>query len=180
MANFLTQDDLTNWGPELVDFSQRAAAHALGPHLENLQRETAELRRRNVEQRLSELVPNWREIDSNPNWKRWLAGQDALSGQQRQQLLEAAIARGEAHRVVGFFNGFLRGEGGTGSHHRQQQMRPRQSAASKIYSRDEIAKLYSQHRQGRYSPEQWSRLERDIIQAGAEGRIAGALDIAGK
>jgi hypothetical protein len=50
-----------------------AAAHAVAPHLQELERQNAELRnhlaqevRRNLDQRLAEAVPNFREIDSRP------------------------------------------------------------------------------------------------------------------
>jgi len=36
MASYLTQEDVQNFGHELVDFSQRAAVHAVAPHLQEL------------------------------------------------------------------------------------------------------------------------------------------------
>ena len=46
MANYLTQEDVQNYGSDLVDFAQRAAAHAVAPHLQNLEQQNAELQRR--------------------------------------------------------------------------------------------------------------------------------------
>src|SRR5262245_38917979 len=43
---FLTRADIDNYGSDLVDFAQRAAAHAMAPHLESLNAENAELRQR--------------------------------------------------------------------------------------------------------------------------------------
>ena len=33
MSNYLTQDDVDNYGPELIDVTQRAALQAVTPHL---------------------------------------------------------------------------------------------------------------------------------------------------
>jgi exonuclease VII large subunit len=83
-----------------------AAAHAVAPHLQELERQNAELRnhlarevRRNLDQRLAEAVPNFREIDRDPRWLQWLTGRDALSGQIRQQLLDDAVAKGNAGQL---------------------------------------------------------------------------------
>lgn len=95
---------------------------AVAPHLQELERQNAELRnhlarevRRNLDQRLAEAVPNFREIDRDPPWLQWLTGRDALSGQIRQQLLDDAVAKGNAGRVIAFFRGFLQ-EAAAGRH----------------------------------------------------------------
>jgi hypothetical protein len=58
-----------------VDFAQRAAAHAMAPHLQDLAHQNAELQRqlavearRNLDQRLERAVPNFREVDRDPRW----------------------------------------------------------------------------------------------------------------
>jgi len=73
------------------EMKSAAAAHAVAPHLQELERQNAELRnhlarevRRNLDQRLAEAVPNFREIDRDPRWLQWLTGCNALSGQIRQ------------------------------------------------------------------------------------------------
>jgi hypothetical protein len=92
MTDYLTQADVSNCGHDLVDFSQRAAVHALSPHLQQLQQQNAQLQRqlavearRNLDQRVERAVPNYREIDRNPQWHRWLLGIDELirSGRSR-------------------------------------------------------------------------------------------------
>ena len=104
------------------EMKSAAAAHAVAPHLQELERQNAELRnhlarevRRNLDQRLAEAVPNFREIDRDPRWLQWLTGCNALSGQIRQQLLDDAVAKGNAGRVIAFFRGFLQ-EAAAGRH----------------------------------------------------------------
>ena len=100
-----------------------AAAHAVAPHLQELERQNAELRnhlarevRRNLDQRLAEAVPNFREIYRGQRWLQWLTVRDALSsGQIRRQLLDDAVAKGNAGRVIAFFRGFLQ-EAAAGRH----------------------------------------------------------------
>jgi hypothetical protein len=50
----------------------------------------------------------------------------------------------------------------------------------RIYTRDEVARLLDPRRRGKKSDVEWERLQREIIAAGREGRIRGALDIGGK
>lgn len=55
-------------------------------------------------------VPNWREINDNPEFIRWLRLQDPYSGAIRHALLTAAWERNDTPRVLAFFKGFLNEE----------------------------------------------------------------------
>src|SRR5580765_2130699 len=75
--SYLTQEDVQNYGNELIDVTQRAALHAVAPHLQEIERQNAELRerlareaRRNLDQQVEIAVPNYREIDRDPRWHR--------------------------------------------------------------------------------------------------------------
>src|SRR5262245_2340697 len=118
MANYLTAADVQNYGSELVDFAQRAAAHAVSPQIDALRQDNLKLRRRlatesrrNLDMAVERAVPNYREIDADPRWHSWLVQIDPLTGQMRQQLLNAAVAAGDANRVRAFFNGFVQQHG---------------------------------------------------------------------
>jgi hypothetical protein len=176
MANYLTQTDVENYGSDLVDFAQRAAAHAVAPQIQNLQQQNAELHerlakesRRGLDARVAAALPNYREIDRDPNWHNWLLQTDSLSGIQRQMLLNDAIANSDAVRVVSFFRQFMR-ENGTGG---QTSAAPARSSGKPVYTRAQIAELYSRHRKGAYAGREaeWARQEEDIFAAGREGRI---------
>jgi hypothetical protein len=206
--SYLTEQDVQNYGGDLVDFTQRAAVHAVAPHLQQISQENAMLQkrlaeeaRRNLDQRVEMAVPNYRDIDRDPRWHRWLLGVDVLSGRVRQTLLDEAIAAAQAPRVISFFRGFLQEEQATGhiasAPGSQQPAAPREAAIplaslaapgrarpatggdtsfppdKPIYTRAQIAQLYRMHQKGAYTGREaeWARQDADIIAAGREGRI---------
>jgi hypothetical protein len=187
--DYLTQADLQNYGPELVDFSQRAAVHAVAPQLAQLGQQSQELMQRlqretraRLDREVEAAVPNYREIDNDPAWHQWLRQVDPYNGRIRQELLNDAIAAGSATRVVAFFRGFMREHGSQttpvfdwGPGQVLERTRPRPQG--RIYSRDEVKRLYELHRKGKFAgrEDQWARLEHEIIRAGREGRILGGL-----
>ena len=92
-----------------------------GAPAEEIEQQNAELQRRlaqdarvRLDQAVEMAVPNYREIDRDPRWHRWLLGIDVLSGRVRQQLLNEAISSASAPRVISFFRGFLNEEAATG------------------------------------------------------------------
>jgi hypothetical protein len=204
---YLTPADEQNYGPELIELTQRAALQVVQPKLMQLEAENAELRRRQageqrriLDQQVEIAVPDFREVDRNPRWHRWLLGIDVLSGRVRQQLLNEAISAGAAPRVISFFNGFKQEEAATGHSGPgaapQLANAPRDAAISlvslaspgrrpatggetslppekPIYTRAQIAQLYRQHQKGAFvgREAEWNRLELDFIAAANEGRI---------
>ena len=128
-----------------------------------------------LDQEVAAAVPNYEEIDRDPRWHQWLLGIDPLNGRMRQELLNAAIAARNAWRVAAFFNGFLglhAVDGGRAPGRRG----PAQIDANKSYTRSQIKALYEQHRKGTLVGDRWDQIERDIIRAGAEGRVIGTED----
>ena len=205
---FLTERDEQNYGRDLLNMSQRAALHTIAPHLDQLARENSDLRqrlakqdRRAMDNAVELAVPNYREVDRNPRWHRWLLGIDVLSGRVRQTLLNEAISAGSAPRVISFFKSFLAEEVATG--HEQASTTqlapsaPREASLSlaslaapgrarpatggdaswptdkPVYTRAQIKQLYEQHRRGAYTGREaeWARLEADIFAAQREGRF---------
>lgn len=193
MPQYLTSDDVQNYGSDLVDFAQRAAANALAPAVQvleqqnnNLQRQIARETRARLDAALEAAIPNFREIDASPEWLRWLGQKDSLSGRTRQDLLNEACSAGAANRVIGFFRAFLQEQAASPAaraHHRGSgDSRSSAPPAGKIYTRAEIARLYAQHLRGAYRGREatWAEQEADIIAAGREGRISGGVDVFGK
>jgi hypothetical protein len=118
---YITEQDVQNYGPELLDFTQRAATQAVAPQLQNLQQQNIELQQRlaqearhRLDQAVAYAVPNYLEIDRDPRWHNWLLGIDVYSRRVRQQLLNEAIATANAPHVIQFFKGFLTEEAATG------------------------------------------------------------------
>jgi hypothetical protein len=207
-VTYLTEQDVQTYGTELIDLTQRAAVQALAPQLQQIQEDNARLRqrlaqeaRRNLDQRVAVLVPNYREIDRNPRWHQWLLGVDILAGRVRQTLLNEAISAADAPRVSSFFKGFLNEEAATG--HSAPAPSSFQAAAPKepalnlaslaapgrarpanggdpnlptekpIYTRAQISQLYNMERRGAYMGREaeWARQEADIFAAQREGRV---------
>jgi hypothetical protein len=159
----------------------------MAPHLQNLSAENAELQRRlsqesrhRLDAQLAQAVPNYRDIDQDPRWHRWLLGTNSLTGQVRQAELNDAIASGSFARVRAFFNGFLQQHQEQGApavqHASAQHTGRRRPPQGRTYTRAQVAQLYDQHRRGAYRgrEDEWRRQEADIIAAGREGRILGA------
>jgi hypothetical protein len=205
---YLTEQDVQNYGGDLIDFTQRAAVQAVAPHLQRLEDENAELKqrlareaKRVLDQIVSAAVPNYLEVDRDPRWHHWLLGIDLYSGRVRQELLNDAIATGNASRVISFFRGFLAEEVATG-HIEPAQSSPAASAPREpavqlatlaapgrdrpagggvtslppdkpIYTRTQLRELYSAFRKGAYvgREAEWKRIDSDIIAAGREGRV---------
>jgi hypothetical protein len=70
VANYLTEQDVRDYGSELLDVSQRAALHAVAPHLMSLEQQNAELQRRlakearhRLDQQVAAAVPDYQTID---------------------------------------------------------------------------------------------------------------------
>lgn len=153
--NFITDQDVQNYGSDLVDFTQRAAAQYVAPHLQRLERENEQLRRQQalearklLDERVEQAVPNYREIDQNPRWHNWLRLPDMLSGRIRQHWLNEAIAAANAPRVISFFRQFLAEEHATG------QLEPAQipAAPSAMPTREPAIPLASLAAPGRSRP----------------------------
>jgi hypothetical protein len=183
--NYLTREDVQNYGHELIAFAQRAAAQYAAPHLQRVEQENEQLRRQmaiqtraRLDADLAAAVPNYMEIDADPRWLQWLSETDPLTGAPRQQVLDDAVAAGSAPRVIAFFNTFQQQHGGAA-----RPARSRAGLASgqqQVYTRDQIKQLYEAHRTGKLQGEQWAQIEQQIIAAGREGRVAGALEPRGR
>src|SRR5215467_9586932 len=123
MPDYLTQADRQNFGDELIDLAQRSAMHAVSPHLQQLEEQNSELRNRlaretkkNLDLALEREGIPWQQINQSPRFLVWLEGKDTLSGCVRQTLLNDAVAKGDAARVINFFRGFMAEEGVAGQH----------------------------------------------------------------
>jgi hypothetical protein len=187
-TSYLTQADVDNYGHDVIDFAQRAAAQAVAPDLVRLQQETERLRqnqarqsRQALDQAVAMAVPNFREIDRDPRWHEWLRGTHDLSGRSRQQWLNDAVNHGDAARVIQFFRGFLQQAGAAGPHqYQQQQSYPAYRATAggrPVYSRADIEKAHRDYMRGAYRGREfeYQKLSNEFIRAAREGRIADAI-----
>jgi len=193
MSTYLTREDEQNFGPELLDVAIRAARHGLGPEIERLHAENEELRdevsrtaKMGIDQYLDVHVPNWRQVNVDPRFHQWLLMPEPYSGIVRDRLLKDAAHAANAPRVAGFFQGFLREAGGAGQAPvgpapagQAPQRTRRAPSGQRLYSRDEITRMWALRRQGKIDDQAWARWEHELCRASAEGRVRGALGIDG-
>jgi hypothetical protein len=182
MLQLLTAQDEENYGPELLDMSKRAALEALAPELQRLHADNQRLRgmaqrsqHLEIERALDQSGIDWRSVYSDPRFAEWLSLPDPYNGTIRSQLLRQAVAAGDAHRVVRFYRGFLGEVGRTPAGQRGGSNPRRTTPSGTIYTRPQIRSLYEQRARNAISDAKWGPLEADIIKAGAEGRVVGAV-----
>lgn len=138
---------------------------------------------------LTSAVPNWRDINSNQDFHKWLLDVDPLTGLTRQTYLEDAQRNLDVRRVAAFFATWdgmnspsvaQPHRSATGSQ-LDKQVAPGRSrggsapaaATSKTYSSQDIAKFFDDVRKGVYRGKEAERdrIERDIFAAQRENRI---------
>jgi len=183
----LTRQDLDNFGPELLDVAQRAARHAIGPELQQLHDENQQLQdqlnsatKTTIDQYLDANVPNWRQINNDERFHGWLLQPEPYSGIIRDRLLKDAVAAANAPRVASFFKGFLAASGqAPASPAPAGRTSRRAPSGAPIYTRAQINQMWSMRRKGEINDQEWARWEHELVAAGREGRIVGALGIDG-
>lgn len=120
----LKDEEIDDYGEELVSVMKRAAREEIAPELERLQTENAQLKahvgaadktragdaREAVFDALNatEGLEDWMDINESPEYLRWLQGVDVYSGMSRQDMLSDAFKANDAARVVTFFKGYLK------------------------------------------------------------------------
>jgi hypothetical protein len=191
--SYLTRQDVDNFGHEIIDLIQRGSRQAMAPILDRLEERDEQLReglqraaKTAIDHALDTAVPNWREVNQDPRWFDWLNSPEPYSGYRRQDLLNDATAKGDAGRVIVIFKGFIAAAGGQPA----QSTQPGQPAwampnyppapsSGRQISRDQILQMASLRRKGQINDADWARWERELIAAGRERRIRGALDADG-
>lgn len=209
---FLKEEEITEYGADLIDVVRRVAREELFPvvrQMMNLEQNSTNLRtgltnvsksmaqsaRKTIYTTLAESVPNWEAINKEPAFYSWLGEVDAYAGRKRGEMLKEAFAANDAARVVRFFQGFLT-ENASVAQEMEPTPTPRTTRASlsemvapgrprggpaasdqvgkKMWSQGEVRQFYSDVQKGRYKTDEKLKLklERDIIAAANEGRIA--------
>ncbi len=123
----VTPEEENDYGTEFLGVVGKKAKEELTPEIKALRAKIAELEgrvqgvtssvvqdaREKMYQTLDSQLPNWRELNSNPEFLSWLNLPDAYSGAIRKELLNAAYQRNDALRVAAFFKGFISDEAAT-------------------------------------------------------------------
>jgi len=134
-------------------------------------------------------VPDWRTINTEPNFISWLQEMDGVSGDTRQNHLDLAADSLNATKAINIFKAFndsrSANEVTTQVQQQQQQNIERQTQPDNVtiaaptteqkrsYTRADIRTFYKDVALGRYSPADKAQIEADIFAAPAEGRVIG-------
>ena len=113
----VSEQDLVDYGEDLVDFIRRvakaeaaSATEGLTPKIQEIQGQVRQSSQRqatnSVYSKLDHDVQDWREINKSPEFLDWLATRDPYAGDFRKNLLAQAFENGDADRVVAFFKGY--------------------------------------------------------------------------
>jgi hypothetical protein len=206
----VTPEEEQDYGSELLGVVGRKAKEELTPEIKALKSQIAQLQgqlqgvaqqsqlsaREKMYQSLDDQVPNWRDLNSDPEFLSWLNLPDMYSGAIRKELLNAAYQRSDAARVAAFFKGFIADEAATNPVGQVSERpavenskrpsleslaapgRAKTAAASApvekpYFTRAEISKFFSEVNRGVYRgrDEEKGRIEKQIFDAQREGRI---------
>jgi len=185
--SYLTQDDLNNFGPEILDVIQRGSRQAMAPILDRLEERNellndrlAQVTQDNLHRQVVAAVPRWSEINQDPRWLAFLREVEPLNGVSRQALLDRAVREGRASSVIALFQDFQKAAAGQPAQPGQPawatpNYRPAQSSG-RIYTRQQILDQASKRRRGEIDDKAWARWEVELCRASREGRIAGGLN----
>jgi len=164
------------------------------PRVEQIAANHAKSRDQQFWTELGSYVPQWANINEDPDFRSWLLEVDPLTGLTRQVYLEDAQRNLDARRVANFFNSWSGSSGAVSAQVAQpsrkvqaseldMQIAPGRgrSAAPAVsntvtYSPLDIRKFFDDVRSGKYKGKEAERdrLERDIFAAQREGRIVAA------
>lgn len=115
-VNLVTDDDRQEFGDELIEVQRKVAREEtadLIARFEALEAENAQLKQQlddtgarvvtaSFEQRLTQLVPDFAEINVDPRWINWLNEEDPMLRGPRMTAAQAAYAEGDAEGVAHF------------------------------------------------------------------------------
>jgi hypothetical protein len=209
--SLLTPKEIEDYGPEFLDVVGKKAKEIAGAEIAQLRQQVESLTkgiqsttqmtmaqaRDKMFEVLNENIPDWRDINNDPNFLSWLRLPDAFSGAIRHDLLKAAYDQNNAARVAAFFQGFLAEEAAVAPANNAPPATPRAAPAPKvpleslaapgraksaaaqvpvekpIITRAQVTSFYADVAAGKYRgrEDEKNRLEAEIFLATNEGRL---------
>lgn len=205
----VTPEEIEEYGQPLVDLISRVAKGSGDPakdlakqvldqktRLENLEQgqkaiveNTVVNSKQTFAVRLSELVPDWRQVNDDESFQNWLSEEVPYTGKERQQFLEEAHETLDVDKVAKFFTDWKASTGAPAlpdaqptptvipdNAHNTVVETAVETVQGKIWKKSEIDRFYRDKREGKYNGSQDSlkearRIEKDILAAPREGRI---------
>jgi hypothetical protein len=137
--------------------------------------------------RMTEIVPDWQNINNSPDFITWLQELDGYSGMTRHQAMLKSFNQFDAETVGKIFNQYKEDS----QIPVKKNKKPKQSieaevqpnsiktekvvnqpkAKGKIWKRSDIAKFYRRKSENKIDPKTAAKIEKDIFLANQEGRI---------
>jgi len=206
-AQAVTDKDVETYGSDLIELIKRvsgadaqAVAQAMKGEISSLARTVAsdvvavkqnlqQTDRVLYDQRLTEAVPNWREINVDQGWLSWLNEYDPLLGTTRQTALTDAYNKFDDVRTIAFLKAYIatvprsQDPAPTPRDELARQVSPRAAQSNqpaptadqggRIWHQQEIGDFYRDLLQGKYkhSPARAEALKKEIDEAVASGRV---------
>jgi hypothetical protein len=114
---FVTDEDVENFGEDMVDFQRRVASEVAAEYevqINSLKEELAELKgttekrvaETSFESKLHRLVPDFADLNANPKWIEWLDEVDPVLRAPRRTVAQQAYANGDAEGVAYYVDMF--------------------------------------------------------------------------
>lgn len=206
----VTDEEINDYGEDLLKVVGKRAREEIAPMINAYKAEITALKKQldgvsgfvqqDTQQKLlSSLdakLPNWRQVNTNQEFLDWLTLPDPYSGAIRHDMLKAAYAQGDAHRVLAFFSGFLAEEAAVtpagekpdptvtkvpkiplqdlaAPGRAKTAAAPNAPAEKPIITRAQVAEFYAKVASGAYrgKDDAKNRAEGEIFAAQREGRI---------
>lgn len=189
---YLSDEDREELGEELapivdsaiakgVDEAVRQSTEVSNVTLEKIEKKSIKLETDAYFDALDTKAPKWENLNRDEGFNEWLNEYDPMLGATRRDSLSIAEKQKDGERVAAFFSAYEVKVGKTVVErpNPEDKIIPAGSRASevpdssgkRIYTHGEIKAIYDDITAGKYSPEEASRLDADIIAAAGEGRI---------
>lgn len=126
------------------------------------------------ETQLTSLVPDWREINIDPDFVNWLQQKAPFSSRTLHETMLEAFNQGDAQAVAQFFIEYKKQRTPQPSHNiapAGRQVVQQNTSSPRLIKREEISKFYRDCALGRYTPQEKAKKEAEIRKAIEEGRV---------
>lgn len=214
-SRLITPEEENDYGEDFLNVVGKRAKEELLPLVQQYESKIASLEaklegvggyvaqdaRTRMQATMDAQVPDWRELNFNPDFVQWLKLPDPYSGAIRHEMLKEAYGRNETARVANFFKGFLAEEAAVDPAERGPDLtggaattppsnkiplesfaapgRAKTAAASGApaekpsFTRAQIARFYQDSSSGKFRGKEVERdrIEKQIFDAEREGRI---------
>jgi len=164
----------------------------VAPRVEQLSQQQNQSAEHSFWSALESNVPDWKDINIDPEFQNWLLSIDPLTGISRQTYLEDAQSNFDVQRVSNFFSTWGENNGKPRAQKEkadsqvqlEKQVAPGKgkstgtptSTGDQTYAPSDISQFYNDIKHGKYKGQdkERARIERDIFAAQRDGRIVTA------